>query len=181
MNESTIEILNLVSSFLTPLIVLILGIAINRKLEIAKTALSKEKDWQNWWASEFLRVCRDYNSCITDVVVGLYQWAQIQEEKLPGWEDEAEKKLNSVRQAMRELQRLEWEIQNYARFAHNHGDSVLKNADNLFKLTAELIDKLKREKRGNVEPIRQAQFEFNQAVRLAHAEILGLPRGFVNR
>jgi hypothetical protein len=62
MNESTIEILKLVSSFLTPLIVLILGIAINRKLEIAKTALSKEKDWQNWWASEFLRVCRDYNS-----------------------------------------------------------------------------------------------------------------------
>ena len=62
------EILKLIASFLTPLIILILGIVINKKLESAKAALSKERDWQNWWAGKFLSVCHDYNDDISKIV-----------------------------------------------------------------------------------------------------------------
>ncbi len=170
MNESTIEILKLVASFLTPLIILILGIVVNRKLESAKAALSKEKDWQNWWASKLLGVSHDYNSSITEIVTGLFQIKQIEDEKLTGWENELKEKISSLRQSMRRLQYLEWEIQNYTQFAHESGSGVLETGKKLYNLIASLTNN----KHGDLEEIRRAQFEFNEAVKLAHAEILGL-------
>src|SRR5262245_7141688 len=130
MNEKTIEILKLVSSFLTPLIILILGIVINKKLErfkavlakeleSAKAVLSKEKDWENWWAGKFLNVCHDYNDHVSDVVTRLFQAEQIEDEKLSEWDSD-------IRQSLRKLQYLDWEIQNYIQFAHQHGPTVLE-------------------------------------------------------
>lgn len=170
MNDLTMDILKLIASFLTPLIILILGIAINRRLESAKATLSKEKDWQNWWASQFLSVCHDYSSNITDIVAGLYHLEQINEEKLSGWENELNEKISIMRQSLRNLQYLEWEIQNCSQFAQEHGTTVIETGKKLYALTGSLIDK----KQGNIEDIRQSQFEFNSAVRAAHAEILGL-------
>ena len=72
MDKETIEILKLVASFLTPLVILTLGIVINRKLESTKAELSKEMDWQNWWAGKLLANCHDYNESITNIVTGLF-------------------------------------------------------------------------------------------------------------
>ncbi len=169
-NEATIEILKLVASFLTPLIILILGIVINRKLEGAKAALSKEKDWQNWWAEKFVNACHAYNECVTNIVTGLFQIKQIEDEKLPGWENDAKEKSNDIRQSMRRLQLLDWEFQNYIQFAQKHGPAVYEKEKKLYTLIGNLI----ASKQGNLEEIRKIQFEFNDAVRLAHGEILGI-------
>ncbi|MDK9708534.1 MAG: hypothetical protein OEL83_15940 [Desulforhopalus sp.] len=75
------EILKLVASFLTPLIILILGIVINRRLETTKALLLREKEWQNWWAEKFLAACHGYNESVTDIVTGLLQLKQIEDEK----------------------------------------------------------------------------------------------------
>ncbi len=170
MNENTIEILKLVASFLTPLMILILGILINKKLESAKAALSKEKDWQNWWAGKFLANCHEYNESITNIVTGLFQLKQINDEKLFGWENESQEKLSDIKLSRRKLQYLDWEFQNYIQFAHKHGPAVLEKGKTLYSLTESLISK----KQGDLEAIRRIQFEFNDAVRLAHGEILGI-------
>lgn len=171
MSEMTIEILKLVASFLTPLIILILGVFINRKLESAKAVLSREKDWRTWWAEKFLSVCHDYNQSVTDIVTGLFQLKQINDEKLPGWESESEEKLSHIVQSMRKLQYLDWEIQNYIQFANESGKDVIQKGKKLYSLIGSLTSK----RQGNLEMIRKVQFEFNDAVRHAHAEILGLP------
>lgn len=170
MNETTMEILKLVASFLTPLTILILGIVINRRLESAKAVLSKEKDWQNWWAGKFLSSCHGYNECVTDIITGLFQLIQIEDEKLSGWENESKEKLSDIRRSMRKLEYLDWEFQNYLQFAHKHGATVFEKGKELFRLIGGLISK----RQGDLEEIRKAQFEFNDAVRLAHGEILGL-------
>jgi hypothetical protein len=164
------EILKLVASFLTPLIILIFGIVINRRLESTKAILSKEKEWQNWWAGKFLTACHDYNESVTRIITGLFQLKQIEDEKKSGWEDESKEKLNDIRSNMRKLQYLDWEYQNYIQFAHRHGPAVLDKGKELYSL----IGKLVTEKYGNLESIRKIQFEFNNAVRLAHGEILNI-------
>ncbi|WP_107671303.1 hypothetical protein [Cyanothece sp. BG0011] len=174
MNNSTqltLEILKLIASFLTPVIILIFGIVINRKLENAKSILSKEKDWQTWWADKLLNVCHNYNSSITDIVVYLSQAIRISEEQLSGWENELHEKEIKLREALRRLEYLDWEIKNYTQFSHKHGYKVLDKAKQLFSL----IGNLQKNKQGNLEDIRKLQFQFNKAVRLAHAEILELP------
>jgi hypothetical protein len=45
MDKDTLEILKLVASFLTPLILLIFGVLFNKKLEASKSILAKEKGW----------------------------------------------------------------------------------------------------------------------------------------
>ena len=155
----TIEILKLVASFLTPLIILILGVFINRKFESAKAVLSREKDWRTWWAEKFLSVCHDYNQSVTDIVTGLFQFKQIEDEKLPGWESESKEKLKHIVQSMRKLQYLDWEIQNYIQFANESGGTVMEKEKELFSL----ISSLTSERQGNLENIRKAQFEFNDA------------------
>ena len=170
MNEMTMEILKLVVSFLTPLIILILGMLINRKLESIKAVSSKEKDWQNWWAAKFLGACHDYNESITNIVTGLFQLKQIEEEKLLEWESKSKEKLSDISQSISKLQYLQWEIQNYIQFAPEYGPTVLEKGNELFNLIGRLISK----KQGDIEKIREVQFEFNDVVRLAHAEILGL-------
>ena len=169
-DKTTIEILKLIASFLTPLIILIVGIFINNKLEGAKVALSKEKEWQNWWAEKFVVACHSYNECVTTIITGLFQIKQIEEEHLSGWEKDTEEKLSEIRQSMRRLQYLDWEIQNYIQFSKKHGSDALKKAKKLF----ELIGKLIGTKQGDLEEIRKVQFEFNDAIRLAHGEILGI-------
>ena len=166
----TFELMKLIVSFLTPLIILFIGIFISRKIEKMKSFLSKEKDWQNWWANKFLQTAHDFNNSVTNIVTGLFQYNQIEKEKLSNWQEDLKEKENAIRSSMEELQVYEWEIQNYVIFANKQGHNLLKKQNNLLGLLRDLFN----EKQGDLEKIRQCQFEFNQSIRLAHAELLGL-------
>lgn len=168
MKTETIEILKLIASFLTPVIILILGIIINRRLEKSKTALAKEKDWQSWWAGKLLNVAHDYNNAVSEIVMSFYHLSQTNGQKPPGLEDEATS--SKINKAIYKVQYLDWEIQNYTQFTQFNRDNVMKKEKCLYKLLNDLISN----KQGNLEVIRKAQFEFNEAVRLAHAELLAI-------
>jgi len=170
MTNETIEILKIIASFLTPLIILIFGIIINRRLEQSKAALSKENDWRSWWANKLLDVAHKYNSTVSECITSLFRLGQISDEKLPGWEDELKKQNISIFQCIYRIQYLEWEIQNYIQFTKYQRDNVLGTTEKL----RELLSNLLKEKKGDLEEIRQAQFKFNESLRLVHAEILAI-------
>ena len=167
-----IEILELIASLVTPVIILIFGVFINKNLEKSKVTLSKENNWQVWWATKFLEVCHSYSNSVTEIITGLFQLKQIEEEKKSNWKIESEEKLNIIRKNMREIQRLDWEIQNYIQFAIKMGEEVSRNQKELYNLIGELINK----RQGDLETIRNRQFQFNKSVREAHAEILELKK-----
>lgn len=162
------ETLQVVSSFLTPLVLLIFGIMLNRRLEQNKIEMEKKKDWQSWWAGKFLEVAHEYNSAVSRFVTGLSKVAQLQNEQHPGWEDSANAELTRLNEIIHRLQYLDWEIQNYTQFARKTGGEVTSTQRTLFNLLSSLAANLK----GDLEEIRVAQFKFNQALRQAHEEIL---------
>lgn len=162
------ETLQVISSFLTPLILLIFGIMLNRRLEQNKIEMEKKKDWQSWWAGKFLEVAHEYNSAVSRFVTGLSKVAQLQNEQHPGWEDSANAELARLNEIIHRLQYLDWEIQNYTQFARKTGPEVTGTQRTLFNLLSSLAANLK----GDLEEIRAAQFKFNQALRQAHEEIL---------
>lgn len=162
------ETLQVVSSFLTPLILLIFGIILNRRLEQNKIEMEKKKDWQSWWAGKFLEVAHEYNSAVSAFVTGLSKVAQLQNQQNPGWEDSANAEITRLNEIIQRLQYLDWEIQNYTQFARKTGEQVISTQRTLFNLLSALGANLK----GDLEEIRAAQFKFNQALRQAHEEIL---------
>ncbi|MDD2902272.1 MAG: hypothetical protein PHU44_07535 [Syntrophales bacterium] len=168
METKTIEILKLVASFLTPLVIVIIGIIIQRHLEKIKIAFAKEKDWQSWWASKLLNVADEYNTSVSELVTSCYQLVQINDQKLSGWEDEDKILSDKIKQIIYKMQFLNWEIKNYIQFAKKCRSLVEDKENTLYGLLKSLLTK----KQGNLEEIRKAQFEFNEAVRLAHAELL---------
>ena len=168
MTNESIEIMKIVAAFLTPVLILFFGIIINRRLEQSKAALSKENEWQNWWARKFLDVAHEYNSAVSECVTTLFKINQISVEKLPGWDDELKKHNVSISHCIYRIQYLDWEIQNYIQFTKDQRDNVLRIMKRLFELLSNLL----KERKGDLEEIRQEQFKFNESLRLAHAEIL---------
>ncbi len=170
MTEQELEITKLVISVATPLVILVLGILINNTLEKNKSIFLKEHDWQNWWAKQFLEISHNYNTAVSKCVANIWAVAQIREEKLPGWEEEFKQKQIAIRDNIRLLQYLDWEIQNYIQFAPSSGVHMKEKQKELHSMLANLIET----KRADFEQIRLIQFEFNESVRLAHAEILDI-------
>ncbi|MCE5269661.1 hypothetical protein LLH00_00060 [bacterium] len=173
MSAQYIEPLKLIASFLTPIIILIFGISINKKLEKTRAALLKEKDWQNWWASKLLNVAHEYNSMVSEFVISLSQAVQINEGKFPGGEAASKEKQNCAIKCIFRLQYLVWDINNYLQFAHKEGRNLLDKGEKLNTL----LETLLKERHGGLDAIRKAQCNFNDAVRLVHAEILGISPG----
>ena len=60
---------------------------------------------------------------------------------------------------------------NYVQFAPDTKDNVVEGVETLYKL----IYKATSEKTLNPEDVSKAQYDYNDAVRRAHAEILNLP------
>jgi pyruvate/2-oxoacid:ferredoxin oxidoreductase alpha subunit len=168
MNQDTIETFKLIASFFTPIIVLVLGALLSKEIETIKSSASKVKGWQEYWASQFIEIAKEYNDTATKVLIGFHSIAQISYEKLPGWENELENQKQELSKNSRNLTLLEWKIQNFLQFAPKHGNNVQERQKELFNLIGTLL----RVKDGDWEKIRNAQFRFNDAVRYAHNEIL---------
>lgn len=66
------EILKLISSLLIPIVLLVIGILINRKLERQKIDLTKEKEWHLKWAELFLDLALEYNKNVSVIICNLF-------------------------------------------------------------------------------------------------------------
>ena len=72
--------------------------------------------------------------------------------------------------ASEKIQRTEWSLKTHVQFATKNRDAVLLNASKVMEQCAQLF----KEKKGNLEEIREALYNFNAASKAAHRELLAL-------
>jgi len=162
-----LPVIQAVAAIATPLVVLVLGWQINRRLEQSKLSLSKEKEWQTKWAESFFLSASGFNQAVEDSVHLLFEISQQLQDDSRGVIPEKEKLLW---EASERIQRTEWSLKTHVQFAPRNRKAVLEAASKVI----ELCEQLFKEKRGNLEEIRAALFEFNAASRAAHRELLAL-------
>lgn len=160
--QMTIEILKLCISLLTPILVLIIGLVVSKKIEKNKLDVLKEKEWQVKWAEMFLKQATEFNDNITIVICSLFN---LQSETDQNKIDELKKKISASNNRISEI---DWNIQNYAQFSKSYGNKVISTQQKLMDSIRQLISN----RQGSLEEVRKQQFEYNNAVRNAHSEIL---------
>lgn len=166
MNEIqwVIEAPKLIASVLTPLIVLILGLVISKKLEKAKLAVLKEKEWQVKWADMFLTLAIEFNNTASFMITSFHY--------LPTYQDA--KKIEEINTELKvklfRLSEINWNIKNYTQFSHESGYKVIAAQENLLSLFGETFSG-KHEKMDS-EQFGKLQIEYNSAVRDVHRELL---------
>ena len=89
----------------------------------------------------------------------------LQNEKEQSKIDEA---IRKVAESNNQISEIDWNIRNYAQFSKIYGEEVLKYQQKLMDSIRQLISA----KKGDLEEVRKQQFEYNDAVRKAHNEIL---------
>lgn len=158
-----IEWIKIIVSFMTPLAILIIGILINKRLEKNKIEFIKQKEWQIHWAERFIKTAYELNTNISLLICSLFE--------LQG---ASESEIIEINKDIKEYHKIisinEWEIKNYVQFAHNNRTDVIDNLKGIL----DGLTNISKNRFGDIEPIRQKQFDFNKAVRNAHAEILNI-------
>jgi hypothetical protein len=168
-NLLRIEIIKLIVAFLTPILILVLGLLINKSIEKSKKNLLQEKEWQVRWAETFLTKAILFEENISKIVNILFRLQEIT--KIPKTSETKIKEvelITAVNESIYEIRYLGWDIQNFAQFAE-------KNCKNLILKQTELseeISKIFETKQGDLEKIRKIQFDYNKLVRIVHNEIL---------
>jgi len=160
--QMTIEILKLCISLFTPILVLIVGLIVSKKLEKNKLDVLKEKEWQVKWAEMFLKQATDFNDDITIVICSLFN---LQSETDQNKIDEIKKKISASNNRISEI---DWNIRNYTQFSNTYEQEVISTQQKLMDSIRQLIST----GQGSLEEVRKQQFEYNNAVRSAHSEIL---------
>jgi hypothetical protein len=169
MNACILQWIQAVSAIITPIVILVLGLKINKVLEKNKLALAKEKEWRSKWADRFYSAAIDYNNSIEECIVSLFQMNQLLTEKHPGWEKRFEEKRTQIVDMVGKNQRVEWSLRTTVEFAPNSKNNVLKYTERVRSQVNELLST----KKGDLEAIRVSLFEFNQAAMMAHRDLLG--------
>jgi uncharacterized protein YeaO (DUF488 family) len=160
--QMTIEILKLCISLFTPILVLIVGLIVSKKLDKNKLDVLKEKEWQVKWAEMFLKQATDFNDDITIVICSLFN---LQSETDQNKIDEIKKKISASNNRISEI---DWNIRNYTQFSNTYEQEVISTQQKLMDSIRQLIST----GQGSLEEVRKQQFEYNNAVRSAHSEIL---------
>ncbi len=157
-----IEILKLVAAFLTPVIVLVWGFIINKRIETNKMSVLKEKEFQVKWAELFFTQAVEYNKHISEIVHALFGLQTAKDQKV------IDILLKTITDSISIASKLEWDMQNFAQFGGKHSNEVKESQRTLTDLLSIILTK----KEGSLEDVRKAQFEYNKSVRIVHNEIL---------
>ena len=164
--QLTIEILKLIVAFLTPLVVVIFGLIISRKVEKSKINVLKEKEWQVKWAEMFLKHATDFNDNVSTVIYSAFGLQnELQNKKDQTKIDDL---TNKMLTSYAKLQEIDWNIRNYAQFSETFGNEVIDTQQKLISM----IHSMFSNKQGDLEEIRKQQFLYNSVVRKAHNNIL---------
>jgi hypothetical protein len=152
------EITKLIISSLTPIVILILGLKLTRKIEKNKLLALKEKEWQVKWADLFFEQSKKFNEYISDIVSYMYNVKQSDEAALKEYFN-----IKSI-----ELGKIDWNIQNFSQFSRGYHEKLNKVRKQIF----DKIDKILKESGGDLDELRALQFEYNQIAKKVHNEIL---------
>jgi len=163
-----LETIQTIASIANPLVLLLLGWWIKRNLERTRQRLAAEREWLSKWADAFYEAAVDFDSSVSKCITLLFERDKNREEELDGWKKRDQTYRKEINDFIYNLQSEEWNIQKYLDFAPQHGDRVMEKQKALFESVRNLL----RTGRGDLEEIREKQFEFNAAVRDAHSEML---------
>jgi hypothetical protein len=169
-NIDPLQIIQGIAALATPLVVLVLGLSINRRLEQAKQSLSKEKEWQSQWADRFFARAIEFNDAAEDVILLLWEIGQISQRTGDDSISKMKGKEELIWAATERLTRAEWSLKIPLQLAPNFGPSVLAAASKVFQLIRQLL----KNKQGEMDPIRTALVQFNTVAKNAHRELLAL-------
>lgn len=110
----------------------------------------------------FLKQATDFNDNITIVICSLFN---LQSETDQHKIYEIIKKISASNNRISEI---DWNIRNYAQFSNTYKQEVISTQQKLMASIRQLIST----SQGSLEEVRKQQFEYNNAVRNAHSEIL---------
>ena len=98
------------------------------------------------------------------------------EQQQDNWKEIADIKHKEILKHLDQITLYDWELQNYVQFATNSKSSFIDAEKKLHKLLAELVAYCKKPTDGpfDLEKLRVAQFEYNEAARKVHSELLGI-------
>ena len=160
-----LTIIQAISPLATPLVVVVLGLRINKQLEQSKLSLSKEKEWQTKWADSFFSSASAFNQAVEESIFFLSEVSRAPSNDLS---EETKEKIKGVWTAIGRIKRTQISLETYAQFATKNSAEVLRNA----LVIMELISQILKDEQGDLTPVRQAQYKFNAASKAAHRELL---------
>ena len=156
-----IPLVTAVSSIAVPIAVVFIGIRINSSIESIKIDVAKEKDWQTFWASEFLENVRGFNLNLSNLAVLLQRMSQ-------GDNDGS----SEIKRITFELSRTNWVIRSMAFAAPTVGSKAVLWNDKII----ERIGHIKSLGTINMDALLGEQKSFLECSMDAHREMLRLNR-----
>jgi hypothetical protein len=96
--------IELTTSILTPVVILLLGIKINNTIEKHKALISKEKTFDEYWAMKLINVADEYNLSVESFISNINRLHEIQKKQFDGWKDEEKILVNELSIVMRDIQ-----------------------------------------------------------------------------
>lgn len=163
---SFIEIVKVIASISTPVIVAIFGFLFLRRIESVKAEVAKQSEFHKKWAEQFFGCCQEFMSSI-ERELAILNFLQGLENPNDEFGTELQKELSRLHPYISEL---ELRIRRSVVFAPKKGHSVTQAANACLVLMGTLV-KLGK---GSFDEIIEKMNNFNIAARAAHAEMLGV-------
>jgi hypothetical protein len=169
-DQCPLEILKLMASILTPLVIAAAGFFINKSIQRQNDIAQSQLSWRTKWADDFFKTATDFNDSATRFILLYYSSELKVKNDFPGAVDEQKSLHNEILPLAIALNRGCLEIAKFASFAPINGKSLEDAADSLYSEANSWM----QNKGGKVQAFRQRQLTFNTTVRNVHAELLGL-------
>ncbi|MCL2252694.1 MAG: hypothetical protein FWC12_12380 [Treponema sp.] len=168
MNDTIIKLIEIGIQILIPIVIVIMGLLLSRKLDKEKNNFELEKEWRIKWADAFYDVAYSYNNIITDCVMEIFKTDQVLNSNDSNKDIEIKKHDMSLLSLFRDLEKLNYKIDVFMCFN-------TKNSIEIKKLTNEILTSFQKycsERKFNFDTFKKEQSDLNYSFRNAHNELL---------
>ncbi len=166
--KSVTSIVQAASGIVVPVLIIVLGLKINRQLEASKIQLAREKEWRTKWAESFYLAATQFTKSVDEYVCLLSEFAELDGRNDPASNNRRTEIDAAAGREFRVLHRQEWDIRTQLQFAPTNEGHVMQAAQ---AVLAE-AHRMGTTGNGSFEVVRQHLKEFNKACRDAHREML---------
>ena len=170
--ENIFNFLEIGVQILIPIILVIIGISINKKLDTYKNHLEMEKEWRIKWADAFYNLISTYNSVVTNCVMEVFKSKNILQSNDSNKDAELKKCDDTlVFSLFRDLEKKNYEIELYIHFSQKDRNKKIS------ELTSKVFGAFQeycKHRNFNFDDFKQIQKDLNSEFVKAHNDILHL-------
>ena len=148
----------------TPILVFILGVRFVKSIESAKNQVERQSHFAKKWADEFFDTSDEFMKGVERVLAlftSIQGFANPNDERGTRYQQECSDLFPTIAELGLRIRRM-------VPFAPKNGGTVKEKASAILETLSNMV----RERRGNMDEIIRLIAEFNDAVKLAHSEIL---------